>query len=353
MEQLNDYYSAISVDNKQAMECMKLCAQTESTCMLWGGPGVGKTTMVYDLAHELEMPCVVINPSQDDVIDFKLPYLDQGKWKTEDGGSVAISRFAYSERLPVDKPALIFVDEINTANQAMQATLYSLVLEGRIGSYRVPKGTLRFAAGNREHDNCAAQPMSVALKDRLSLHINVVPKQDAFVDYARTHGFMPEVIAFIREAPQNLDGVDNKDPSGGCTPRSLEYLSDKLKLGIPESLQHIVFAGTIGKAAAMNFAGFLDIYRSNVRLEEILKNPKGATIPDRMDVLYCVCTALGYIADEKNLDQIMQYVNRMDTAYAALVVGDIIAKNSRYQSHKSIAKFILDNVDLIAYGIGV
>jgi hypothetical protein len=153
---------------------------------------------------------VVINPSQDDVIDFKLPHVV----KLENGDSV--SKFAFSERLPRQGKWVIFVDEINTCTQAMQATLYSLILEGRIGEYQLPEGCLRVAAGNREFDRCAANPMSAALKDRLALHLNVIPDVDDWCRWAIRNGVIPEIISYVRNCPQSLsEGYIPDDPTGG------------------------------------------------------------------------------------------------------------------------------------------
>lgn len=350
---INDIYSGITVDTIKAYKILKLCVATESTAMLWGSPGIGKTTMVYDLAEELDMPCCVFNPSQDDIIDFKLPYVDEDpRYKDEHGKPERISRFAYSERLPRNKPAIVLVDEINTANMATQATLYSFVLEGRIGSYKVPPGTIRFAAGNREHDKCAANPMSVALKDRLMLHMNVVPSMKGFCQYGATKGFAPEILAFIRVAPQNLDKVNSEDPTGGCTPRSLEALSRQIKYGVDRDIELNIINGTIGRGVGQEFKAFLDLYRASVHIEDIIKNPTKSKIPDKPDILYSIVSGLGYVGNESNIESIAKYLSRLDNpSYASIAYDDMVRKNQNMLKCKPIIAFMLKHHNAIAQDV--
>lgn len=345
---VRDIYAPITVDYAQCFKGLKLCVETQSTAMLWGSYGIGKTSLIYQLADALKMPCCVINPSQDDVIDFKLPYIDEnGRWKDSLGESVRLSRFAYSSRLPHDKPGIIFVDEINTASVAMQATLYSLVLEGRIGEYVAPPGTLRFAAGNREHDRCAANTMSAALKDRMSLHMNLVPSVDGWTSYAVKHNFAPEIVSFIRNFGDALDGADPDDPCGGCTPRSLEALSDKVRRGIPKDIEMIVYNGTIGGKFAQQLAGWLELYRANVHVSDILKNPTTVDIPKNMQVIYGIVTALGNIGNAENLGAIAKFLERVEPTYAAVTYSDILKRNDSLKTHKIIRDWQIANYQTI------
>lgn len=341
-------YDGIKVDPAKATKIIKTAIKANTTCMMWGKWGVGKTSIVYQIAeamHPYFDSCIVINPSQDDVIDFKLPYVDT---MTFEGENHNISRFAVSERLPRQGRHIIFVDEINTATPAMQATLYSLILEGRIGSYSLPKGCIRMAAGNREEDGCAAMPMSNALKDRLGVHMNVVPSESSWIHWATTRGnIAPEVVAFVRDNPSRLEGHcsnDDGDPTGGCTPRSLEFLSRMVTAGLDDDIRHIVTNGIIGQGAGAEFIGFLDIFKNKINIQEIIDKPETAPIPKELDVMYSVVSSLGAKINKENIDKIMVYLKRLpERRYMIMSMQDALNRDPSINNSKVFSKFIAEN----------
>lgn len=344
---MSNVYSGITVDPMKAAKIIGTCIKANTTAMMWGKWGVGKTAVAYQVAEKMHPyfeSCIVINPSQDDVIDFKLPYVDGIKIGDE---THTISRFAMSERLPRSGRHLIFVDEINTATPAMQATLYSLILEGRIGSYKLPDGCVRIAAGNREEDGCAALPMSNALKDRLGVHMNVVPTESSWIKWATTRGkIVPEVVAFVRNMPSVLEGHctnDSGDPTGGCTPRSLEALSKMIGAGTDDDILHVVANGIIGQGAGAEFIGFLEIYRNNVDIDNIINNPSKAEVPSKMDVLYSIASALGSKMNKENIDNIVVYLKRMDRRYMMMAMNDGYNRDEEIRNCSAMAAYVREN----------
>lgn len=335
-----DIYSGITCDTEVASKILKLVIKAGTNAMLWGKPGVGKTSICYQLAQEHFDSCVVINPSQDDVIDLKLPYIDTLKLDEEH----TVSRCAISERLPRSGKHLIFVDEINTASMAMQATLYSLILEGRIGSYRLPPGCVRLAAGNRLEDKCAANEMSLALKDRLGVHMNIVPSLNAWTKWATLNGIAPEVLAYVRNMPNCLEGLNEHDPSAGCTPRSLEALSKLVKEGIDPDIQSIVVNGTIGMGAGAEFVGFLDIFRNQIDIEDIIRNPDKVDVPTKLDVIFSIISALGAKIDEDNIDNIVVFLRRLkERRYMMMAIMDALNRKPSIVNNKTMNTLIKEN----------
>ncbi len=350
---VKNFWSKLTVDPGDAFKLLRIALESGTTAMMWGQYGVGKTSIVYQLADALmriEDPlrrfegCKVINPSQSEILDFKLPYID----KLETGEK--ISRFAFTDQLPRSGRWVIFVDEINTAPMSLQPTLYSLILEKRIGNYHLPEGCFCVAAGNREEDQCAAQTMSAALKDRLNLHMFVVPSSKNWGVWAAKNGIRPEIQAWIQNSPGALNGHDTKDPTGGCTPRALEALSKKMyalenngELGT--QLESLVINGTIGQGAASEFEGFLSLYRTKIDIETILKKPKVAPVPEKTDLLYCVTYALVDRLDDKTVSPIFEYLGRLPTTYSALVIKCLEQKGINITKYKEAKDFLTKNVN--------
>jgi len=120
---------------------------------LWGAPGIGKSSLVRNFAAELGLECVTLLGTQlapEDLIG--VPELVGGR-----------SRFAPPESIARHDPYCLFLDELNASSPEVQKAFYSLILDRRIGSYELPKGSIVIGAGNR----ALARPMASALVNRM------------------------------------------------------------------------------------------------------------------------------------------------------------------------------------------
>src|SRR5438309_2328561 len=66
-----------------------------------------------------------------------------------------------------DAPFCLLLDELPAAPPEVQKAFYSLLLERRLGEYRLPPGTWVVAAGNRSEDRALVRSMSSALLNRV------------------------------------------------------------------------------------------------------------------------------------------------------------------------------------------
>lgn len=339
---MNTSYDYLTVNTEQAKRLTVNALATRQRVMLWGSYGIGKTSIVREIGRAMKYESVIVlTPSTDDVIDYKLPYLQDGE------SGEKISAFAYSDRLPRTGRHLIFVDEINTAPTSLQPTLYSLILDGKIGGYSLPPECDRIAAGNREHDKCAAQTMSAALKSRLGLHLNVIPDVDDWTKWATGAGIMPEIVGFVRNVPDALVGQSPDDPTGGCTPRGLECLSRLLSSGrLDGVLLSKAVCGVIGQAYGNQLVAFIELYRNSIDLDAILKSPKSVDVPDEAQLLFAVSAGLAARATEETLPAIAEYARRMPACYRVFTFNDLARRNKDLQKTKSYAEFIVENQSL-------
>lgn len=356
---IKDFWTKLSVSPQEAYGLLHMAVESHTTAMMWGSYGVGKTSVVNQLANALKSEkvhpdrrfegCITFNPSQTDIVDFKVPTV-----KACEKTGELLAHFAYNSQLPRKGKWILFVDEINTAPQSLQPTLYSLILEKRIGDFRLPDGCVCFAAGNREEDQCAAQPMSNALKDRMGIHMLVEPTSESWIPWAIKNRIRTDIQAWVSYCPgDSLRGHDKNDPTGGCTPRSLEALSkmmDTLErqnmLNTP--MESIVMHGAIGQAAASTFAGFLKIYRSQISIDDIIKNPTKAAVPEALDRLYCVTYALAERMTPENAEQIFKYLYRLPPTYMVLAINTARHRDSRlWMGVPCIKDFVTKNINVM------
>ncbi|MFN3785937.1 MAG: AAA family ATPase, partial [Thiothrix sp.] len=114
--------------------------------MLWGPPGVGKSQIIAQVGQRHNAPVIDIRLSQMEPSDLRgIPF--------RDGGLV---EWAIPSMLPDEKRhgevGILFLDEITSAVPSVSAAAYQLILDRRLGDYRVPDGWAIFAAGNRQGD---------------------------------------------------------------------------------------------------------------------------------------------------------------------------------------------------------
>jgi hypothetical protein len=154
---------------------------------------------------------------------------------------------------------ILFLDELTAADQRLQISAYSLILDRRVGHYRLPDGWQVVAAGNASFHGAVSHDMGTALADRM-FHFNVQTVIDAFLDHARGQGFAPEVMAYLKVRPDKLDDTQAQlaaDHLVGASPRGWEDISNVLKSRLSESAKRVFVQGRIGAANAAEFFGVL------------------------------------------------------------------------------------------------
>lgn len=176
--------------------------------MIWGPPGIGKSSIVAQTAAHFGLGFIDVRLSQLAPTDLR------GLPVPEDG----VSRWYPPEFLPRDGRGILFLDELNMAPPAMQGMAQQLILDRRVGSYAVPAGWFIWAAGNRKEDRAAVFDMPAPLANRF-VHLEVEPDFDNFKAYALAHGLHEQIIAFLSYRSALLHRMDPQQ-SAWPSPRS-------------------------------------------------------------------------------------------------------------------------------------
>lgn len=274
--------------------------------MLHGRPGVGKTQVVSDLAGRIGARLFDIRLTTIEPQDLRgLPYYDHDTQKTV---------WYRPEDLPDDPatPSVLFLDELTAASPNLQPTVYGLLQERRVGRHVLPASVFIVAAGNTVDDGAIAYEMGTALSDRL-IHLQVnAEAKDWLERYAVDRELSPLVTAFLRARPDLLDTTDLALRRGemiACTPRSWERVSDIVGAVEDKQLRHTMIAGTVGSAAAAEFAQVAAEIEALVSLDEILAAPasrRSALYPRSINGLVGLIYALVARADTATMPDVIE-----------------------------------------------
>ena len=279
--------------------------------MLWGTRGVGKSSVVQQVARHFGVPLVDLRLTTIEPVDIRgAIYADDVQGKTV---------WFPPEFLPArDQPdGILFLDELTAADQRLQISAYSLILDRRVGHYRLPDGWQVVAAGNASFHGAIGHDMGTALADRM-FHFHVQTAIDAFLAHALANDFAPEVLAYLKVRPDKLDDTQSQlaaDHLVGSSPRGWEDVSNVLKARLTEPVRRLYVQGRIGAANAAEFFGVLRELQAGADVVRLLAARPGAEtaalLPRSLDGLYGLIYGLASASvDERTLDRALEIVEQ-------------------------------------------
>ena len=219
---------------------------------IWGPPGIGKSDIVsqitdtFDNSHLIDIRLSLWEPT-----DIKgMPY-----YSANDN----TKKWAPPIELPVAKMAkkyktiVLFLDEMNSAAPSVQAAAYQLILNRRVGTYKLPDNVMIVAAGNREADKGVTYRMPAPLSNRF-VHLEIKVDFDDWFAWAVANDIHKDVVGYLTFAKKDLYDFDPKSPSRSfATPRSWSFVSDLLEDDDDEATTTDLVSGSVGEGLAVKF----------------------------------------------------------------------------------------------------
>lgn len=329
--------------------------------MLWGSPGIGKSQLVYQMAANagpwvsqlgaLGEAAALKRAMEQGVslIDYRVSLRDPVDMMgipvpcPETGRMIWLN----PDELPqVDRDGhygLLFTDEINAANSAMMAACLGLVLDGKIGGYRLPPGWIVVAAGNKTSDRASAQRMSSALLSRFA-NLYVSHDVPSFTRYANRIGMRQEIVAFLRFRLELLYGTPSSD-GPYPTPRGWERVAGYLDT--PDDVRMHLIAGLVGADAAAQICAFMDLYKTIQSLDDIIADPVSAAVPQEASLRWAVVTGLGRMAKRSNMDSIVTYAQRLPREAEVMLVHDAVQRDETCKNTAAFGQWAARNASVL------
>ena len=307
--------------------------------MVWGAPGLGKSTILRDAAREAGIGFIDVRLAQREPVDIRglpVPGPDGVKWLVSSDWP----------RDPKSRGIILF-DEITAADRSLQVAAYELILDRRLGElYRVPDGWYICAAGNRTGDRAVATTMSSALANRF-LHVELGEDAEGWVAWALRHGILPVVTAFVRFRPGLLFNQEGENLERGWpTPRAWERVSRMLE-AMPaedEGLVRAMVYGLVGNRAGVEFMEFRKLSATMDDVLATMLDPAAQIrIPQKADLRFALCSAAAYHVwrgrdsedAARRLDGFYRVCMALSSDFASMLMMDAMAGTDKVSGEEA------------------
>ena len=304
---------------------------------MWGPPGIGKSDIVGQITKQLKNSHLIdIRLSLWEPTDIKgIPY-----YAANDN----VMAWAPPQELPTEEFAaqfdniVLFLDEMNSAAPAVQAAAYQLILNRRVGQYKLPDNVLIVAAGNREADKGVTYRMPAPLANRF-VHIELAVNFDDWFAWAVENKIHNDVVGYLTFSKKDLYDFDPKSPSRSfATPRSWSFVSELLDDDDDENTTTDLVSGSVGEGLAVKFMAHRKVASTMPNPTEILDGKVKEMKTKEISAMYSLTVSLCYElkeASDKNDKKFDDKVNNflrfaMDNFETELVVMGIKLALTQY-----------------------
>ena len=297
----------------ETIATMSSMIESKIPTFLWGPPGIGKSSIIKQIAHDAEIECIDLRLSLMDPTDLKgIPFYEKESHT---------ALWAPPSFLPREGRGILFLDELNSAAPAVQASAYQLILDRKVGEYTLPDGWAIVAAGNREGDRGVVYRLPSPLANRF-VHVEMEVSVEDWRAWAMTRGVDARIIAYIgfkNDALFTFDPTTNE--RSFATPRSWEAVHNVLQSTLPKNLLLDAIAGAVGKNNAVDFLGFCKVMSLLPDVDAILRG-ESSEYPTDISALYALSSALvGRILnnpDEEKINHLLSYTLNLQSEFAVM-----------------------------------
>jgi energy-coupling factor transporter ATP-binding protein EcfA2 len=305
---------------------------------LWGPPGIGKSDIVAQITNNLPNSYLIdVRLSLWEPTDIKgIPYFNSND---------NTMTWAPPSELPSEEFAsqydniVLFLDEMNSAAPAVQAAAYQLILNRKVGTYKLPDNVLIVAAGNREADKGVTYRMPAPLANRF-VHLEMAVNFDDWFQWAVENKIHNDVVGYLTFSKKDLYDFDPKSPSRSfATPRSWSFVSELLEDEDDDNTTTDLVSGAIGEGLAVKFMAHRKVASTMPNPTDILSGKVKELKTKEISAMYSLTVSLCYELKEacdnnsKNFDDKVNNFLRfaMDNFETELVVMGVKLALTQYQ----------------------
>ena len=307
---------------------------------LHSSPAQGKSSLSKQLAEQFKLKVIDLRLTELDSTDLSgLPYFNNGKAEF-----MPFNTFPLQDT-PVPKGYegwLIILDEFNSANQAVMAAAYKLVLDRMVGQHKLHDKVAMLACGNLESDNAIVNPMSTALISRFA-HFNIDINVDDWLEWASKAGIDYRITSYINFKKTNLYTFKPDATEPYASPRTWEMVSKVIKDS--DEVSTLLVSSLIGDGVANEFVQYTKLYHKLPTLKDILDNPTGIEIPNDLATTWAVMSMVTHSMTVDNQAKLTVFLRRLSSELQYCALREI-----KYRNPAVLSK-VLDWVKELAHEV--
>jgi hypothetical protein len=300
-------------DDNPYLAALALAVSANLPVLLWGQPGIGKSSVIEQLAADLGLPLETVIASVHEPSDFAgLPII--GPDPARDGIPMAPPDWAV--RLHRAGRGVLFLDELSSAPPAVQAALLRVVLERRVGSLTLPPAVRIIAAANPADTAADGWQLAAPLANRF-VHLpwvhdpavvvrglggcwpHVSPPRLSSTGLEEAVGRARQLVAafltarpdYTHRLPTGVEARGGAWPSPRTWDMAVRLLAFAFASTADEEALAILLRGVIGDGAGLELLA----HRERAELpdpEDLLRDPAGFGSPERGDLVHAMLTSM-------------------------------------------------------------
>ena len=299
--------------SKEVRASVMRCFAVKRPAFIWGPPGIGKSELVENICSDLGGAMFDLRLGQMEPTDIRgIPFynrdagvmdwaqpvdLPQGEQLVIDAVKAGVFELEAEEGTTIaDLPVVVlFLDEMNSAPPSVLAAAYQLILNRRIGKYRLPDNVVMLAAGNRESDKGVTFRMPTPLANRF-VHFEMKVNFDDWFEWAVKNNVHKDVVGYLNFAKQDLYDFDSKSSSRAfATPRSWVFVSDLIgDDNLDNRTVTDLVAGTVGEGLAVKFVAHRKVASKMPNPSEILEGKVKNMEVNEVSAMYSLVVSMCY-----------------------------------------------------------
>lgn len=256
-----------------------------------------------------------------------------------------------------DAKGFVLEDEALNADP-MTGKVFQKYNNGEIigGRFRKPDGVICVLLSNRLQDKAGVMQQSRAFLRRVE-QVEIFSDAAHNLKFAESAGWYPVVVEFLKKFPHLIDNYDevfdadvqrekklSKDDvaekneegkrgiwanMGSWTRISkLEYAAKSLNI----EMNPARFLSNVGKAIGTQYNTYRATFDKIASVEEILKNPKGVAVPEKMDQLYVMVCMLAQLVPQNHVKEAGIFIDRLQGDIRAMAIRRLVKRSQKDRS---------------------
>jgi hypothetical protein len=295
-----------TVNIEEAVAAMQVAAKINKPVLLLGDPGIGKTSIVSDVAKENGLKLVTLLGSLIEPTDVGgIPFCVDG----------SVQRLPLEEiRQAAAEPCLLFLDELTCAPRSVSAAMLRLMLERVAGGTKLHPKTVVFAAANPSEQAPGGIDLSAPMINRmiaLTLRPTLTESATWFLGLGRKGSKLRQAgveigaTALASSDIMQISMPKAREAESGPwgSPRAWHTAA----LAAAESsgsfdgnAVRTVVEGAVGKSCAAKFYAVKGIRSQLASVEDIINNPLRCDVPESFEASIACCANVAAAAQENS-----------------------------------------------------